>query len=86
MFGSSQTPFGSSGGGFGASANTTPAFGAPAPGGFGAAPAAGGFGGSKFLLVYGFSRRMESVLCVLLTYFTNPIFFLLEIFSFYFRF
>jgi len=49
MFGASQTPFGSSGGGgFGQPANSTPAFGAPAPAAFGQAPAAGGFGGSSF--------------------------------------
>ena len=49
MFGGTQTPFGSSGGGgFGQAPNTTPAFGTPAPAAFGQAPAAGGFGGSKF--------------------------------------
>jgi len=49
MFGASQTPFGSSGGGgFGQSANATPAFGTPAPTGFGQAPAPGGFGGNTF--------------------------------------
>ena len=55
MFGASQTPFGSSGGGgFGQSANATPAFGTPAPAGFGQAPAPGGFGGSKSQIVYYF--------------------------------
>ena len=44
MFGQSNTPFGGGGGGFGQT--NTPAFGSPAPGGFGApAPA---FGESVF--------------------------------------
>ena len=45
MFGGSQTPFGSPAGGFGQPANSTTAFGTPAPA---FAPAAGGFGGGKF--------------------------------------